>query len=90
MKYNWFRTKLKPNEIEIDRVDTPLQKADFLMKALRFKQFEFNRKRHMVGKDYASLEKECEESEFRTRRKVIVRERLSNTNYVDSLVRYLP
>ncbi len=44
MKYHLFRTKLKPNEIEIDRVDTPLQKADFLMKALRSKQVEINRK----------------------------------------------
>jgi hypothetical protein len=69
MKYHWFRTKLEPNEIEIDRVDTPLQKADFLMKALRSNQFEINRKRHKVGKDYASLERECEESESRTRQR---------------------
>jgi hypothetical protein len=44
VKYHWFRTKLKPNEIEIDRVDTSLQKADFLTKALRTKVFETNRK----------------------------------------------
>jgi hypothetical protein len=44
LKYHWFRTKLKPNEIEIQRVDTKLQKADFLTKALRTKIFEMNRK----------------------------------------------
>ena len=26
VKYHWFRTKLKPDEIEIERVDTSLQK----------------------------------------------------------------
>jgi hypothetical protein len=44
LKYHWFRTKLKPNKIEIQRVDTKLQKADFLTKALRVKIFEMNRK----------------------------------------------
>jgi hypothetical protein len=44
VKYHWFRTKLKPNEIKIDQVDTSLQKADFLMKALRTKVFKKNRK----------------------------------------------
>jgi hypothetical protein len=44
VKYHWFQTKLKPNEIEIKRVDTKLQKADFLTKALRVKIFETNRK----------------------------------------------
>jgi hypothetical protein len=44
VKYHWFRTKLKPNEIEIQRVDTKLQKADFLTKALRVAIFEKNRK----------------------------------------------
>jgi hypothetical protein len=34
VKYHWFRTELKPNKIEIQRVDTKLQKADFLTKAL--------------------------------------------------------
>jgi uncharacterized protein YacL (UPF0231 family) len=42
--YHWFRTTVKSNEIKIDRVDTSLQKADFLMKALRTKVFENNRK----------------------------------------------
>jgi hypothetical protein len=44
VKYHWFRTKLKPNEIETQRVDITLQKADFLTKALRVKIFEMNRK----------------------------------------------
>jgi hypothetical protein len=47
LKYHWFRTKLKPNEIKIQRVDTILrkmQKVDFLTKAFRTKIFEMNRK----------------------------------------------
>ncbi len=44
VKYHWFRTKLKPNEIEIARIDTKLQRADFLTKSLRTKAFEANRK----------------------------------------------
>jgi hypothetical protein len=44
VKHHWFRTKLKPNEIEIDRIDTKLQRADFLTKSLRTKTFEANRK----------------------------------------------
>jgi hypothetical protein len=44
VKYHWFLTNLRPNEIEIQRVDTKLQKADFLTKALRIKIFEMNRK----------------------------------------------
>ncbi len=44
VKYHWFRTKLKPNEIEIDRINTKLQRANFLTKALRTKTFEANRK----------------------------------------------
>lgn len=39
-----FRSKLKPNEIKIDRIDTKLQTADFLTKSLRTKAFEANRK----------------------------------------------
>jgi hypothetical protein len=44
VKYHWFRTKLKPNEIEIDRINTKLQRANFLTKSLRTKTFEANRK----------------------------------------------
>jgi hypothetical protein len=44
VKYYWFQTKLKPNEIESQRVDTKMQKADFLTKALPTKIFEMNRK----------------------------------------------
>jgi hypothetical protein len=45
VKYHWFRTKLKPNEIEIQRVDTKLQKADFLTKALRVENLAADGKR---------------------------------------------
>jgi hypothetical protein len=44
IKYHWFRTKLKPNEIEIVHVGTDLQRADFLTKSLRVAKFEENRK----------------------------------------------
>jgi hypothetical protein len=30
VKYHWYRTKLKPDEIEIDRIDTKLQSGRFL------------------------------------------------------------
>jgi hypothetical protein len=40
IKYHWFRTKLKPNEIEIVHVGTDLQRADFLTKSLRVAKFE--------------------------------------------------
>jgi hypothetical protein len=42
VKCRWFRTSVKANEIEIDRVDTWLQKADILTKALRTKRFKNN------------------------------------------------
>jgi hypothetical protein len=44
VKHHRFRTKLKPNEIEINRIDTKLQRANFLTKSLRMKTFEANRK----------------------------------------------
>jgi hypothetical protein len=44
VKYHWFRTKLKPDEIEIQPVDTKLQKANFLTKAVRVAIFKRNRK----------------------------------------------
>jgi hypothetical protein len=44
IKYHWFRSKLKPNEVEIVHVGTDLQRADFLTKALRVPKFEENRK----------------------------------------------
>jgi hypothetical protein len=44
VKYHWFRTKLKPNKIEIDRINTKLQRANFLIKSLRTKTFKANRK----------------------------------------------
>jgi hypothetical protein len=44
IKYHWFRSYLKPNEIEIVHVGTDLQRADFLTKSLRVTKFEENRK----------------------------------------------
>ena len=60
VKYHWFRTKLKPNEIEIQRMDITMQKADFLTKALRTKIFEMNRKLSCGWwVIIAALEREC-------------------------------
>jgi hypothetical protein len=44
VKYHWFMTKLKPNKIEMDRIDTKLQRANFLTKSLRTKTFKANSK----------------------------------------------
>jgi hypothetical protein len=44
VKYHWFRSELKPNEIEIKKVDTDLQLADILTKALRREKFKEMRK----------------------------------------------
>jgi len=44
IKYHWFRSHLKPNEIELQYIDTSLQKADMFTKSLPTETFEFNRK----------------------------------------------
>jgi hypothetical protein len=44
IKYNWFRSKLKPNCIDIIKIASADQRADFLMKLLRREKFEANRK----------------------------------------------
>jgi Reverse transcriptase (RNA-dependent DNA polymerase) len=44
IRYHWFRSHLKPNEIELQYIDTSLQKADMLTKSLPANTFEFNRK----------------------------------------------
>ena len=43
IKYHWFRSKLKPNKIEIVKVESKLQRADMFTKALRTNQFKENR-----------------------------------------------
>jgi hypothetical protein len=43
IKYHWFRTKLKPEKVEIAHVSTHLQRADFLTKSLRVRKYEANR-----------------------------------------------
>ena len=40
IKYHWFRSKLKPNNIELRKVDTKEQKANSLTKGLRKDPFE--------------------------------------------------
>jgi len=44
VKYHWFRSKLKPNDIIIQKIDTKDQKADILTKGLRKDLFERIRK----------------------------------------------
>ena len=46
-KYHWFCEHLKPNNIEILKINTKDQQADMLTKALRREKFEFNRKQLM-------------------------------------------
>jgi hypothetical protein len=47
VKYHWFREHLKPNNIEVLRIDTSEQRADMFTKALRTDKFELNRKQLM-------------------------------------------
>ena len=44
MKYHWFRSHLKPNNIQVVKVNTKDQQADILTKGLRTQCFEENRK----------------------------------------------
>jgi hypothetical protein len=44
IKYHWFRSHLKPNKIEICKVEPSLQKADILTKGLTKDKFESIRK----------------------------------------------
>jgi hypothetical protein len=39
VRYHWFRSKLKPNEIEVKKIAGIDQRADFLTKALRTESF---------------------------------------------------
>ena len=47
IKYHWFRSMIKPSEIEICRIDTKEQRADIFMKGLTRFNFEQIRKRVM-------------------------------------------
>ena len=47
VKYHWFREHLKPNNIEVLKIDTKDQQADMLMKALQTEKFELKRKQLM-------------------------------------------
>jgi hypothetical protein len=44
VRYHWFRTKLKPNEIEVKNIAGVDQRADYLTKALRKDNFIVNGK----------------------------------------------
>jgi hypothetical protein len=44
IKYHWFRSKIKPNTIDIIKIASVDQRAEFLMKLLRREKFEANRK----------------------------------------------
>jgi hypothetical protein len=44
IKYHWFRSKLKLNSIDIIKIASADQRADFLTKLLRREKFEANRK----------------------------------------------
>ena len=46
IKYHWFRSKIKPNEIEILRVSTDLQRAGIFTKGLT--RFAFEEKTKLV------------------------------------------
>ena len=46
IKYHWFRSKIKPNKIEILRASTDLQRADIFTKGLT--RFAFVEKRKLV------------------------------------------
>ena len=44
IKYYWFREMIRPNEIEISRINTKHQIADFFTKSLTQFIFEYRRK----------------------------------------------
>ena len=44
VKYHWFRSHLKPNQIEIHHVESSLQRADFMTKSLPTEGYKSNRK----------------------------------------------
>jgi hypothetical protein len=44
IKYHWFRSHLKPNNITIQKINTDEQKADILTKGLKLATFQIVRK----------------------------------------------
>jgi hypothetical protein len=44
VKYHWFRSHLAPNSVEVQKIDTTLQKADIFTKGLRKEKFWIIRK----------------------------------------------
>ena len=45
-KHHWFRSKIQPNEIEINRIGTKEQRSDLCIKGLT--RFEFESKRKLI------------------------------------------
>jgi hypothetical protein len=48
VKYHWFWSQLKPNQIKVEKIDTKLQRADILTKGLTQATFE-NVRRLLCG-----------------------------------------
>jgi hypothetical protein len=48
VKYHWFRTKMKPNDVKMSPVASAEQRADFMTKSLTVQAFMDNRK-HTMG-----------------------------------------
>ena len=46
IKYHWFKSKMKPGEVEPKAIDTSVQKADIFTKGLG--RTEFEKKRFMI------------------------------------------
>ena len=46
IKYHWFRSNVRPKEIEINRIGTKEQRVDLFTKGLA--RFEFEQKRKMI------------------------------------------
>jgi hypothetical protein len=44
IKYHWFRSHLKPQKVEVKKIDTKEQKADILTKGLKTETFREIRK----------------------------------------------
>jgi hypothetical protein len=44
IRYHWYRSKLIPNKIEVERIGTDKQRVDFVTKTLRTLNFQNNRR----------------------------------------------
>ena len=76
VKYHWFRSHLKPNNIQVVKVDTKDQQADILTKGLRTQRFEENRKQ-LLGWYAVPMS-----NSLRSRGSVEILDRENGTQYV--------